>query len=75
MAPALSVRSERKESLSEANFRSALSKSTSLSPPVPLICMPLMVILLLLLSVPFLSGVDAIDAIDKRASSERRDKR
>jgi len=42
---------------------------------VPLIWIPFMVTLLLLLSVPCFSGVEAIDAIDSRASSERRDRR
>ena len=74
-APALSVRSVRKESLSVANFFNALSKSTSFRAPVPLICMPLIVTLLLLLSVPFFSGVGGNEAIDKRASSERRNRR
>ena len=36
-APALKVRSERNESLSDANLRNAFSKSMSLRPPVPLI--------------------------------------
>ena len=54
-APALKVRSERNESLSDANLRKAFSKSTSLSPPVLLIWTALIVALLLLLSVPFFS--------------------
>ena len=74
-APAPKLRSVRKESRSVANFRSALSKSISLRGPVPLIWIPLIVVLLLLLSVPFLSGVILIDWMDRRASSESRDSR
>lgn len=75
IAPALKVRSERNESLSEANFRNALSKSWSFSTPLPAICIPFIVALLLLLSVPFLSGVEEIEAMERRASSERRERR
>lgn len=74
-APALRVRSAKNESLSEANFRNAFSKSTSFSAPVPLTGVALIVVLLLLLSVPFLSGVGENDEIDNRASSESRDRR
>lgn len=74
-APALRVRSAKNESLSEANFRNAFSKSTSFSAPVPLTGVALIVVLLLLLSVPFLSGVGENDEIDSRASSESRDRR
>lgn len=74
-APALKVKSDRKESLSEANFRRAFSKSTSFSVPLPLICMPLIVTLLRLLSVPLFSGAEDIEAIENRASSDRRERR
>lgn len=74
-APALRVRSAKKESLSEANLRNAFSKSTSFSAPVPLTWDPLIVVLLRLLSVPFLSGMGENDEIDSRASSESRDRR
>lgn len=59
--PAASDRSDRKESRSDANFRSAFSKSTSFNPPDPLACIPLIVVLLLLLSVPDLSDTSLID--------------
>ena len=72
-APALRVKSDRKESLSEANFRRAFSKSASFSGPDPFTRMPLIVALLLLLSVPFLSEVLRIDCIESRLSSESRD--
>lgn len=75
-APALRVKSVKKDSLSVANFRNALSKSTSLRlVVVPLICMPLMVVLLLLLSVPLRSGEREMEAIESLASSDNRDKR
>lgn len=74
-APALRVRSAKNESRSEANLRNAFSKSTSFSTLVPLIWAALIVVLLLLLSVPFLSGAGENDEIDNRASSESRDKR
>ena len=75
-APALRVKSDRKESRWEANFFKAFSKSVSLSRrPLPLIWDPLIVVLLRLLSVPFLSGERDKDVIDKRASSERLDSR
>ena len=74
-APALRVRSDRNESRSDANFRNALSKSASFSVLVPLIWIALMVVLLLLLSVPFLSGVGENDEIDSRASSDSLERR
>lgn len=75
-APALRVRSVKKESLSVANFRNALSKSTSLRlDAVPLIWIPLMVVLLLLLSLPLRSGERVIEAIESLASSDSRDRR
>lgn len=67
-APALRLRSDRKDSLSEANFLSAFSKSTSLSPrAVPLIWEALMVALLRLLFVLFFETV-AKDWPERRAS-------
>ena len=69
-APALRVKSAKNDSRSEANFRSAFSKSASLRLPVPLSCTPLTVTLLLLLSVPLCSGDREIEAIESRASSE-----
>ena len=75
-APALRVRSDRNESRWEANFFRAFSKSVSLSRRLwPLTWGPLIVVLLRLLSVPFLSGERDKDVIDKRASSERVDRR
>ena len=75
-APALRVRSDKNESRCAANFCSACSKSVSLSPPlVPLICIALIVVLLLLLSVPLWSGEKFSEDIDKRASSERLERR
>ncbi len=75
-APALRVKSDRNESRWEANFFKAFSKSVSLSRrPLPLIWEPLIVVLLRLLSVPFLSGERDKDVMDKRASSERFDRR
>ena len=78
-APALKVRSDKNESRCAANFCSACSKSVSLSPPlvplVPLICIALIVVLLLLLSVPLWSGEKLSEDIDKRASSERLERR
>ena len=76
MAPALRVKSDKNESRWEANFFKAFSKSVSLSKrPLPLIWDPLIVVLLRLLSVPVLSGDRDKDVIDKRASSERLDRR
>ena len=74
-APALNERSERNESLSEANFRRALSKSTSFKGFVPFTWTPLIVTLLLLLSEPCFSCKDFMDWMDSRASSDRRDRR
>lgn len=74
-APALRVKSVRKDSLSVANFRNALSKSMSLRFPVPLIWMPLMVVLLRLLSVPLGSGERETEAMENRASSDNLDSR
>ena len=75
-APALRVRSVKKESLSEANFRKALSKSTSLRLVVlPLTWIALMVVLLRLLSVPLRSGERETEAIDSLASSDNFDRR
>lgn len=75
-APALRVRSDKNESRWEANFFRAFSKSVSFSRRlVPLIWGPLIVVLLRLLSVPFLSGERDKDVIDRRASSERCDRR
>ena len=74
-APALSVKSDRNDSLSKANFLKALSKSTSFKLPVLFIWMPLIVVLLLLLSVPLHSGESGIEAIESRASSDNLDKR
>ena len=75
-APAVKVRSDKNESRCAANFCRACSKSVSLSPPwVPLICIALIVVLLLLLSVPLCSGEKVSEDIDKRASSERLERR
>lgn len=74
-APALRVKSVKKDSLSVANFRNALSKSTSLRFPVPLIWMPLMVVLLRLLSVPLGSGERETEAMESLASSDNLDRR
>lgn len=74
-APAVRVRSAKNESLSEANLRNAFSKSTSFSTLVPLTWVALIVVLLLLLSVPFLSRLGENDEIDSRASSDSRDRR
>ena len=74
-APALRVKSVRKDSLSVANFRNALSKSTSLRVPVPFIWIPLMVALLRLLSVPLGSGERVTEAMDSLASSDNLDNR
>ena len=74
-APALKERSDKNESRSKANFRRALSKSTSLSPLVEFTRTALIVALLLLLSVPFFSGEGENDEIDKRASSESFERR
>lgn len=77
MAPALRLRSDRKVSLSDANFSSALSKSKSprnevlfgdAAPPAPLIVM-----LLRLLWDPF--GSDPDDRIDIDASFDSLDRR
>lgn len=74
IAPALKLRSDRKDSLSEANFSSALSKSKSPRKEVLLGDeLPLIVTLLRLLCVPFES--DPVDRIDIRASLESFDKR
>ena len=75
IAPALSVKSERNESRSDANLRRALSKSTSLSPLGALSWKALIVMLLRLLSVPFRSHDGANDEMDRRASSESCDSR
>ena len=42
---------------------------------MPLICIALIVVLLLLLSVPLCSGEKVSEDIDKRASSERLERR
>ena len=74
--PAVEFKSDKNESRWEANFFKAFSKSVSLSRrALPLIWGPLIVVLLRLLSVPFLSGESDRDVIDKRASSERFDRR
>lgn len=77
-APALKDKSIKKDSLWEANFFKAFSKSVSFKPPpapVPFTCNALIVMLLRLLAVPFVLGDSCKVDIDRRASSERLESR
>jgi hypothetical protein len=74
IAPALRLRSDRKDSLSEANLSKALSKSKSVDEGVGDLLgegAALIVMLLRLLLVPF----GSTDRIDKRASADNLDRR
>lgn len=71
IAPALTVRSARKESRSEANLCKALSKSTSFKNEGVSGGIALMVTLLLLLVVPLMS--ELFEVVENRASFDTRD--